>query len=107
MNYTKVKPTVVKHVLEDQVIHLRQPEVSRLLLSLINDLHRPTLIKCTCTKRKAPTFEAVHRTCNKLLICLEVSLLSDQSCKVCVSYQDKVVTQGKMPGTSLMSSREV
>ena len=28
MNYTKVKPTVVKHVLQDQVIHLRDPQVS-------------------------------------------------------------------------------
>ena len=33
MNYTKVKPTVVKHVLQDQVIHLRSPEVSTILTS--------------------------------------------------------------------------
>jgi len=29
MNYTKVKPTVVKHVLPNVVMHLREPEVSR------------------------------------------------------------------------------
>ena len=28
MNYTKVKPTVVKHVLPNVVMHLREPEVS-------------------------------------------------------------------------------
>ena len=50
MNYTKVKPTVVKHVLEDQVIHLRQPEVSNLikiLLIVIDLLYRPITISNT------------------------------------------------------------
>ena len=30
MNYTKVKPTVVKHVLQNQVMHLHEPDVSTL-----------------------------------------------------------------------------
>ena len=28
MNYTKVKPTVVKHVLDNQVMNIQQPPVS-------------------------------------------------------------------------------
>ena len=42
MNYTKVKPTVVKHVLPNVVMHLREPEVSR---------SQPQLSKLLCLFR--------------------------------------------------------
>ena len=32
MNYTKVKPTVVKHVLPNEVMHIHDPNVSSLPL---------------------------------------------------------------------------
>ena len=43
MNYTKVKPTVVKHVLPNEVMHIRDPQVSidasKLLQPFLTSFH--------------------------------------------------------------------
>ena len=59
MNYTKVKPTVVKHVLPNEVMHIRDPQVSlknfflhQSILTFFHIVaeHRFTRTNSTCTR---------------------------------------------------------
>ena len=56
MNYTKVKPTVVKHVLPNEVMHIHDPNVSSLPLplTLISLRHRSTIINSTSGRQRIP-----------------------------------------------------
>ena len=76
MNYTKVKPTVVKHVLPNEVMHIRDPQVSKntilLLQSYLTLFHivaecRFTRTSSTCNRQRMLGLDNIRATTLRVL----------------------------------------
>ena len=112
MNYTKVQPTVVKHVLQNQVMHIHEPDVS--IDFKLNEIitfvrHSIRCIQTSSTSEGLKTFSNADplTRCSCLLTLWASTLrqLRDQVLKVSDSYPVKEAILRKTPETSLISYR--
>ena len=114
MNYTKVKPTVVKHVLPNEVMHIRDPQVSKnnflLQQSFLNFFHivaerRFTRTNSTCMRLRMLGPAHIRAT---TLLELQVAVsLRQQRCRLPLPSRvfgtslARTGTRSKTRGTSL------
>ena len=101
MNYTKVKPTVVKHVLPNEVMHIKNPEVGEFTEKVLLELFfRFMIINSICKRPRTYVTEDLSIELRSP-ICLELDLLRQQIDqlvnRVCDSNLDRVATRSRMP----------